>query len=214
MLWNILESARICRETSGATGDEYMYHISDDKRSRQSAELIYKGLLECVAKKPFDLITISNLQKASGVARTTFYRSFDNIADVPYWKCDTCFHEVLVENVSGVIANEIEFAKKYFIYWTEHSDILDLLIKINRQDIIYDCHMKNADILQKRFGALPDLPVLHGDYFMAIRTGFTISVLTAWIKGGRKESSDELVQIIQEQIGLISNLKSCQYLDI
>ncbi len=196
--------ALIRTETLGAHGDEYMYHISRDKRSRQSAELIYKGLLECVAQKSFDLITISDLQKSSGVARTTFYRNFDNIADVPYWKCDTCFHEVLVENVSGMFANEMELAKKYFIYWTKHSDILDLLIKINRQDIIYDCHMKNADLLQKRFGALPYLPVAHGDYFMAIRTGFTISVLTAWIKGGRKESPDELVEIIQEQIRIIA----------
>ena len=111
---------------------------------------------------------------------------------------------MLVENVSEMFADEMEFAKKYFIYWTKHSDILDLLIKINRQDIIYDCHMKNADLLQKRFGALPYLPVAHGDYFMAIRTGFTISVLTAWIKGGRKESPDELVEIIQEQIRIIA----------
>lgn len=177
---------------------------SEKRSGRQSAELIYKGLLECVAKKPFDLITISDLQKASGVARTTFYRSFDNIADIPYWRCDTCFHEVLVENVSEMFADEMEFAKKYFIYWTKHSDILDLLIKINRQDIIYDCHMKNAEILQKRFGALKDLPASHGNYFMAIRTGFTISVLTAWIKGGRKESPDELVEIIQEQIRIIA----------
>ena len=196
--------AWIRTETLGAHGDEYMYHISRDKRSRQSAELIYKRLLECVAQKSFDLITISDLQKSSGVARTTFYRNFDNIADVPYWKCDTCFHEVLVENVSGMFANEMELAKKYFIYWTKHSDILDLLIKINRQDIIYDCHMKNADLLQKRFGARPYPPVAHGDYFMAIRTGFTISVLTAWIKGGRKESPDELVEIIQEQIRIIA----------
>ena len=31
-----------------------MYHISKDKRAVQSSELIYKGLLECIKKKPFD----------------------------------------------------------------------------------------------------------------------------------------------------------------
>ena len=59
-----------------------MYHISKDKRAVQSSELIYKGLLECIKKKPFDQITVSDLQKVSGVARTTFYRAFDNISDV------------------------------------------------------------------------------------------------------------------------------------
>ena len=54
-----------------------MYHISKDKRALQSSELIYNGLLECIRKKPFDQITVSDLQKASGVARSTFYRAFD-----------------------------------------------------------------------------------------------------------------------------------------
>ncbi|GEM_PF-5850719 len=72
-----------------------MYHISKDKRAARSAALIYDGLLECMKKKPFDAVTISDLQKASGVARTTFYRAFDNLSDVLYWKCDTCFSEAL-----------------------------------------------------------------------------------------------------------------------
>lgn len=181
-----------------------MYHISNDKRSARSADLIYNGLLDCIKKKPFDLITISDLQKVSGVARTTFYRSFDNLSDVLYWKCDACFYEVLGKYKPQIFKGEKELARHYFEYWMKHSDILELLIQINRQDIIYACHMKNADILQKRFGAVPGLLIRHSNYFMAIRTGFTISVLTAWLKGGRKETSDEIVNIIQEQLTILS----------
>lgn len=94
-------------------------------------------------------------------------------------------------------------AKHYFTYWLNHSDILELLIKINRIDIIYACHMKNAEIMQQRFGKLPGLNVEHGNYFIAIRTGFTISILTVWLKGGRKETPEELVQIIKEQLLLL-----------
>lgn len=180
-----------------------MYHIRNDKRSRQSAELIYNGLLHCIKKKSFDQITISDLQKTSGVARTTFYRSFDNISDVLFWKCDLCFYEALVHDSQDAFMDEIELSRSYFSYWAKHSDILELLVQINRQDIIYACHMKNADILQKRFGEIPGLPTAHGNYFMAIRTGFTISVLTAWMKGGRKESPEELVEIIQEQLRIL-----------
>ena len=146
-----------------------MYHISKDKRALQSSELIYNGLLECIKKKPFDQISVSDLQKASGVARSTFYRAFD------------------------------------------HSDILELLIQINRQDIIYACHMKNAEILQQRFGEAPGLHIQHGDYFIAIRTGFTISVLTVWLKGGRKETAEELVKIIEEQLSFLAKSTSSNY---
>lgn len=183
-----------------------MYHISKDKRAVQSSELIYNGLLECIKKKPFDQITISDLQKASGIARSTFYRAFDNISDVLYWKCDTCFYEVLGNCSPELFQGEIDLIQHYFQYWMTHSDILELLIQINRIDIIYACHMKNAEILQQKFGELPGISIEHGNYFIGIRTGFTISILTVWLKGGRKETPEELVGIIKEQLFLLGKL--------
>lgn len=88
----------------------------------------------------------------------------------------------------------------YFTYWTTHSDILKLLIDINRQDIIYACHMKNARELEQAYGALPGMDEVHARYFMAIRTGVTISVLKAWLDGGQKEAAEELVQLIELQL--------------
>ncbi len=180
-----------------------MYHISDDKRAKRSSERIYNGLLECMEKKPFDQITISDLQRASGVARTTFYRAFDNITDVLYWKCDTCFYEVLSQYDPDASKGEFHIVKHYFRYWMDHSDILELLIKVNRLDIIYACHMKNAEIIRDRFGTLPGIPSDHGNYFIAIRTGFTISILTAWLQAGRKETPEEIVGIIREQLDIL-----------
>ena len=182
-----------------------MYHISDDKRARQSADLIWNGLVDCMNQKEFAEITVTDLQKASGVARTTFYRSFDNISDVLYWKCDTCFQSALEGCTPTMFLNEIDLARHYFKYWMEHSEILEWLIKINRQDIIYACHMKNADQLQRKFGSPQGFGIQHGDYFMAIRTGFTISILTVWVKNGRKETPEEIAEIIKEQVMIIAN---------
>jgi hypothetical protein len=42
----------------------------------------------------------------------------------------------------------------------------------------------------------------HGDYFIAVRTGFTLSVLTTWVEHGRAESIDDLIQIIGK-LGLV-----------
>lgn len=176
-----------------------MHHVSGDKRTRRSAELIYQGLLDCLEHKPYDRVTVSDLQKASGVARTTFYRSFDNMSDVLYWKCDLCFREVLSSYAPTEIMDEIDLSRHYFAYWMKHGDILELLFRINRQDIIYACHMKNAEILHQRYAGLPELDTTYGRYYMAVRTGFTIGVLSAWLSGGRKESIEELMEIIQMQ---------------
>lgn len=186
-----------------------MYHISKDKRSVQSANLIYNGLLQCLKKKNFEQITVTDVQKASGVARTTIYRCFDNLSDILYWQCDIGFKEALHTADTTTALNEMELMYKYFIYWTKHSDILKLLIDINRQDIIYACHMNNAKILEKSYGAIPELDEVNARYFMAIRTGLTISILKAWLDGGKKETTNDLIKIIEKQLAYISDSKIC-----
>ncbi len=182
-----------------------MYHISNDKRAAQSADLIYNGLLQCLEKKSFDQITVTDVQKASGVARTTIYRCFDNLSDILYWRCDLAFREALLFGQPKGIPDEWQLMQGYFSYWTEHSDILKLLMDINRQDIIYACHMKNAKTLERSYGTLPGMDERNARYFMSIRTGVTISMLKAWLDGGRKETAGELLQILKRQISFLSH---------
>lgn len=180
-----------------------MYHISSDKRSVRSAESIYGGLLRCLEKKPFEQITVTDVQRASGVARTTIYRSFDNLADILYWRCDIAFKEALGCSSEGTAVSEWQLIRNYFEYWTGHSDILKLLVDINRQDIIFACHMKNAQALEQAHGTLEWLSAADAKYFVAIRTGVTVSVLKVWLDGGRKEPADELVEILKRQISVL-----------
>lgn len=175
-----------------------MYHITDDKRAFKSAELIYNGLLRCLDTKSFDRITISDIQRTTSVARTTFYRCFDNISDVLYWRCNQCFEEALTI-ITNSVPNEKNLIRHYFAYWASHSDILSLLVKINRQDIIYSCHLNTAKALEQKFGTLLGLDSTNARYFISIRTGITIGVLKAWIDGGQKETCDELLKIIENQ---------------
>ena len=176
-----------------------MYHISNDKRAVQSADLIYKGLLQCLDHKTFEQITVTDVQKASGVARTTIYRCFDNLSDILYWRCDLAFREALHSTEPINAPSELELMQGYFAYWTAHSDILKLLIDIDRQDIIYACHMRNAELLAQSYGKLPGMDEINSRYFMAIRTGVAISVHKAWLDGGRNESAEELVRILKRQ---------------
>ena len=181
-----------------------MYHISNDKRAVQSADLVYKGLLQCLEHKSFEQITVTDVQKASGVARTTIYRCFDNLSDILYWRCDLAFREALHSVSPTDTPNELELIQGYFSYWTKHSDILKLLIDINREDIIYACHIKNAEVLAQSYGKLPGMDETNSRYFMAIRTGVTISILKAWLDGKRKESAEELVQMLKSQIAFMA----------
>lgn len=178
-----------------------MYHISNDKRAVQSADLIYRGLLQCLDHKSFDQITVTDVQRASGVARTTIYRCFDNLSDILYWRCDLAFQKALHAAPPTDAPSELALMRGYFAYWTEHCDILKLLMDIDRPDIIYTCHMKNAELLAQSFGPLPGMDEVNSRYFIAIRTGVTIGVLKAWLDGGRQETAAELLEILEGQLG-------------
>ena len=65
-----------------------MIHVKEDKRAKRSAELLLDGLVICMNQKDFTEISVSDLQKASGVSRATFYRLFDNVQDVLAFKCE------------------------------------------------------------------------------------------------------------------------------
>ena len=40
-----------------------MYHIREDKRSAQSAELIYQYILKLMDQKSYDLISVTDIRK-------------------------------------------------------------------------------------------------------------------------------------------------------
>lgn len=180
-----------------------MYHIKNDKRAITSAELIYDGLCQCLNKKSYTQITISDIQKASTVSRATFYRHFDTIDDILYWRCNQAFEEMFSLYVHKENATIYDFAQHFINYWTNNSSILEVLMQINRIDILYTCHTEHMHLFQKT--SLNAAQILQKDsaYFMGIRTGILIGIFMTWLKNGKKESPDELFEIIKTQFEFI-----------
>ena len=68
-----------------------MIHIQQDPRAIRSAGLIADGLTACLARMPFGEVTVTSVCRAAGVGRATFYRLFDNTADVLDYRCGQVF---------------------------------------------------------------------------------------------------------------------------
>jgi len=144
-----------------------MYHIKNDRRARKSAELICLGLMACLEEKNFDEITVSDIQRASSVSRSTFYRSFDTLPDVLSLLCDQGFEEIF--SGSYAPAREMPLKEKVFSYWFEHSRILVELVRIHRTDIFLNSFRKTALGLESlRFLAAD--PARY-DYFVSMIVG-------------------------------------------
>ena len=115
-----------------------MYHIKNDKRARASTELICAGLLACMKEKPFARITITDVQRASTVSRSTFYRNFDCLEDVLALLCDRGFQAVFSEYNALPPEQRGSRAKAVFQYWFRNSAVLEALVQIHRTDILFD----------------------------------------------------------------------------
>ena len=162
-----------------------MYHIKHDKRAQASTELICSGLLACMKEKPFARITITDVQHASTVSRSTFYRNFDCLEDVLALLCDRGFQAVFAAHSALPPEQRGSLAKAVFQYWFHNSAVLEALVQIHRTDILFDSLRRSAGLIEApaRF-----------DYFFAIITSTMVGILTVWVEHGKTETEEQMVQ--------------------
>jgi AcrR family transcriptional regulator len=173
-----------------------MYHIKNDQRAIRSAEMLYDGLGKLMREIPFSAIKVKDLVEAANVGRTTFYRNFDEIEDILRLRCDQVF--------DGLIVYLIEYTQKHgkgslttllkplLRYFYLHSEIIELLMIARRLDIAQSSFHRVAEPFKIRARTLFDVEEEYIDYGVAIRIGFTTSILVHWIGTGKKQAPDEL----------------------
>ena len=166
-----------------------MYHIKNDKRAQASSELICAGLLACMKEKPFARITITDVQRASSVSRSTFYRNFDCLEDVLALLCDRGFQAVFAARSALPPERRGSLAKAVFQYWFCNSTVLEALVEIHRTDILFDSLRRSTGLIE----ALADDPAQF-DYFVAIITSTMVGILTVWVEHGKTETEEQMVQ--------------------
>ncbi len=173
-----------------------MYHIKKDKRCRQSAMLIAEALSQCLTEKEFSKVTVTDIQKKSGVSRATFYRLFDHITDILSFQCDQYFDSLYEKCFKNDYVSVQILLNQFLLLWMEHVDLLELIVGINRVDIFYDCHMRHFEQLQQNMFR-PDSHGYLDEYYVAITSGMLISVLLLWVKRGKQETAEEIHAILR-----------------
>lgn len=189
-----------------------MYHIKPDKRSQTSARLISEGLLECMKKKEFTQITITDIQRTSGVGRSTFYRLFDNLADVLAYMCDKQFEKIICDFNKLPIMSTDEFVLLNIKSWMESIDLIKALYSSDRLDLLFKASRSRVaqirDIFAAEFGYDEELQFSENelDYGLAGLLCSMMGVLGMWAEKGRKESPEELLRIIKTAFERISEI--------
>lgn len=165
-----------------------MYHIKNDKRAYASAELICSALLELIETVPFEQITITDIQRASTVSRSTFYRNFDCIEDVLMLLCDRSFDAAIKR--AEETGEEIRVA--VFHYWFENASLLETIVKIHRTDILIESFRRSEQNKQKFGIYFNDETVF--DYFSGVIASVMVGILSTWIEHGKTETEEQVMR--------------------
>ena len=173
-----------------------MIRVGTDKRRIHSAELLLEGLVFCMEKKDFTQISISDLQKASGVSRATFYRLFDNVQDVLDYKCRAMAAELPARYRAAAVEQRESFLLFTLQYWMEQHRFLDAIFASGRTDILQNALLENDGLVQELFsGIVPEGTAM--EYIASASMGILSSILITWVRHEKRETPEQLVEIFQ-----------------
>ena len=164
-----------------------MYHIKQDKRAQASVKLICEGLKQCLKEKSFENISISDIQRVSGVSRSTFYRNFDRIEDVLALMCDSVFQEAFGAGYANI-------SEAVFRTWFRHADMIETVVSIGRGDMLYASLRRCSDHLRPGIPGLRDAALF--DYLVSIISSSMMGIMITWVERGCRESEEELKNMI------------------
>ncbi len=181
-----------------------MYHIPNDKRARQSAELIWEGLCACLEEKELNRIRISDIHEKSYVSRATFYRLFDSIEDVLAYRCDKIFEGVLSTLSEGSPAPQCDVFLFFAERWLEQQKLIRTLASNNLTRLLYDTHVRYSGIV-KAVIQEENLTEKEIDYLISILSNILPAVIDAWHRLGQKETASELYAISAKCIKVTSD---------
>lgn len=179
-----------------------MYHIKKDKRSKQSCERIYHSLRQCMQTTQFTDITIKEVVEKAEVARATFYRNFDHLEDVLHYEVDRRFED-LYHYLKNYYSTEPTYFLSFFItpflkYWYADSSIIELLMESKQLSILRDAFEKLLLRGINDYHGEEPVQINHLNYFLSLRSGIAINVLTEWIKSDKNKKPEEIIVILHE----------------
>ncbi len=168
-------------------------NTKNNRRRRESREKIEGAFMERLQTGELNGITVSELCKATGLNRSTFYANYMDIydlADRVRERVENEVRELYREEREGHF-NSNDFLK-LFRHIRDHQLFYNTYFKLGYED---DCRLLEYDpeLAQRHFGGR-DVGY-HVEFF---RAGLN-AILKQWLAGGCRETPEEIEEIIRSE---------------
>lgn len=184
-----------------------MYHIKEDKRSQASAAEIVRGLQECLKTIPLKSITVTDIHRATGISRATFYRLFDNMEDVLRYQFDRMLEENALRLTADSMFHPQTVLEETITLGFSRYEFLKALVDNGRFDLLYDYTEKNFRAMDEVYPIFPvDMEAVERDYVIAHLSMDLVATLITWARNGRRETAADVVRYMKRYVQLMAGL--------
>lgn len=163
------------------------------KKTRNSANVFAKdciatALIKLMKQKKYDDITITDIAETAGVSRVTYYRNYGSKEEILTHHIDELGFKLDQEMKSLNPAGDMYASMlTFFGYWNKQSDFLLCLHEAKLFYILLE-HINQSISM---FATTPQKK-----YEACFYVGSMHNVMSEWVKGGMKESSEEMAAIL------------------
>ena len=165
-----------------------MYFKQKNKTAVRSQNMIADALFSLMKRKPFHLITVTEICAEAAVGRKTFYRNFELREDVIDFRLDLMRDEYQAGHAALPIEQRLHY---HFSYIQKNADCFIVLYQNGLNQRAYD---KFLAILPEAMPKWSDDP-MEQEYRSAYIVAGIEAIQRVWISRGCRESVDEVVAI-------------------
>ena len=171
-----------------------MYHIANDKRAHQSAEMTLQGLLKCMDSKSLAEVSVSDICREAKLSRPTFYRLFDSPTDVVRWGCDRTYEGLVSSEPEDASAFNPQLAMHYIL---SHSQAIECAVRNHRTDIVQASMARYLSPVLTHYLTMTECDS-DPECLLSMMFGALSALLSAWVAGGRRQSEEDLIRSARE----------------
>lgn len=184
-----------------------MYHIKSDKRSQSSAEEIVRGLQACLKEKPLKSITVTDIFRATGISRATFYRLFDTPEDVLIYQLDQMTEDTTAVYESQAQLSSAQLMESNITLGLQNHEFLRALVENGRHDLLFQYTEKSFRKLDAAKTIFPqNMDALEREYIIAHLSMALVATQITWARNGQQETAKELMHYLKRYIQIMSDL--------
>lgn len=118
-----------------------MYKICHTENSSRRQRELEQGLLKMLHSQPYDKITLTDLCRQLNVPRKSFYRYFPTKEDCLLALVDHTLadcNDIALQGWDGGTTLDEPVQLRFFSYWMEHREFLDMIQENNFQHLLLD----------------------------------------------------------------------------